>query len=115
MDLTISLIEPCDLDLAALAIAQGEVFQWYGLDLPRARRVIETVTGETVVARVSGQVVGVAIYRNDGSVPLAAYLRILAVGEMQRRRDKARCDQHGSDCRTLVKRRCIHADVISHQ
>jgi ribosomal protein S18 acetylase RimI-like enzyme len=84
MDLTIAPLTDADLDGAALAIASGEVFQWYGLDPARARNVLLTAREEVVVARRNDGVAGVAVFRNDGVMPIPAYLRILAVRDGSR-------------------------------
>lgn len=68
-----------DLDAAAEAIASGDIFRQYGLDRSAARDLIRRTPGSTVVARLSGAVVGVAIYWTDGNMPTPAYLRVLAV------------------------------------
>jgi ribosomal protein S18 acetylase RimI-like enzyme len=73
-----------DVESAAAAIASGEVFQRYGLDPARARDLLRRSTEQIVVARVADEVVGVALYRVDGPMPVPAYLRILAVHAEQR-------------------------------
>jgi GNAT superfamily N-acetyltransferase len=83
-DVEVSPITPDDYDAAAEAIASGPVFQWYGMTRESSRAFVEAVAAGTVVARVGGQVVGVANYRNDGAMPVPAYLRILAVKEGSR-------------------------------
>lgn len=68
-----------DVDRAAEAIASGEVFRRYDLDPARARELLRRSPEDVVVARVAGEVVGVALYRADGPMPVPAYIRILAV------------------------------------
>ncbi len=75
----ISPITDEDLDAAAEAIASGDIFQQYGLDRTTARDLIRRTPGATVVARLNGEVVGVAIFWTDGTMPTPAYLRLLAV------------------------------------
>ncbi len=86
LDITISPIEEADFDAAASAIASGRIFQRYGTTPASAREVIEKASNETVVARLDGQVVGVAIFWTDGRSPVPAYLRILAVDDGYRGR-----------------------------
>jgi ribosomal protein S18 acetylase RimI-like enzyme len=45
---------------------------------------VEAAAADAVVARIGDQVVSVAIFRNDGVMPIQAYLRILAVREGSR-------------------------------
>lgn len=68
-----------DLDAAAEAIVSGEVFRWYGFDHDSARRSLIQTRGDVIVARLDGEVVGVAIYWTDGLMPIPAYLHLLAV------------------------------------
>jgi GNAT superfamily N-acetyltransferase len=83
-DVVVSPITPDDYDAAAEAIASGTVFQWYGMTRESSRAVVEAAAAGTAVACVDGRVVGVAIFRNDGLMPVPAYLRILAVKEGSR-------------------------------
>jgi GNAT superfamily N-acetyltransferase len=89
-DAVISPIAPDDYDDAAEAIASGPVFQWYGMTRDSSRAVVEAAAAGTVVARIDGKVVGVAIFRDDGLMPVPAYLRILAVKESSRGRGVGR-------------------------
>ena len=86
MDLTIDRMTEADLEGAAAAIAEGPVFQWYGLDRAGARAMLLAARGTIVVARVDQTVAGVAIFWTDGTMPVPAYLQILAVAEGQRGR-----------------------------
>jgi GNAT superfamily N-acetyltransferase len=89
-NVVISPITPDDYAAAAEAIASGPVFQWYGMTRDSSRAVVEAAAAGTVVARVDGDVVGVAIFRDDGPMPVPAYLRILAVKEGSRGRGVGR-------------------------
>jgi GNAT superfamily N-acetyltransferase len=73
-----------DFDDAAEAIVSGPVFQWYGMTHASTREFLAQFAAETVVARVNGQVRGVANFRDDGPMPIRAYLRVLAVTEGNR-------------------------------
>ncbi len=86
VDLEIAPITENDYDGAAAAIASGLVFQWYGMTHPVARDFVVRAATDSivVVARVGGRVVGVAIFRADGPMPVRAYLRVLAVAEGSR-------------------------------
>jgi len=68
-----------DIGPAAEVIAAGEIFRRYGIDHERAARNLREVPGETLVARAGGEVIGVAVYRIDGRLPIPAYLQTLAV------------------------------------
>ncbi len=70
-----------DLAAAAAVIASGPIFQRYGLNREAARQVILRWSERKVVARAGDAVVGVALYRVDGPMPLPAYLHLLAVAE----------------------------------
>ena len=84
MNLTIGPMTETDLDGAAATIAAGLVFQRYGLDRASAAELLRSAHGRVFVARVDGEVAGVAIYWSDGTMPVPAYLRILAVAEGRR-------------------------------
>lgn len=81
MKVTVSPIQEADYDAAAEAIASGPVFQRHGTTPASALEVLKDSNSETVVARLEGDVVGVAIFWTDGRSPVPAYLRILAVRE----------------------------------
>jgi ribosomal protein S18 acetylase RimI-like enzyme len=84
VDVKIAPLTDEDLDLAVEAIAAGEIFQRYGLTRARARDLLMDPAHRTVVARVNGKTVGVAVYWTDGRTPVPAYLRLLAVHEGSR-------------------------------
>src|SRR5262249_44363168 len=77
-------------EAAAACIASGEVFQRYGLSAESAAELLAHTRGEIVVARRRAETVGVAIYWTDGTMPMSAYLRLLAV------RDGARGEGFGA-------------------
>ncbi len=90
MGVTIVPMTDSDVEGAAAAIASGPVFQRYGIDQTSAVELLRAARGTIAVAKDDGAVVGVAIYWIDGSVPVPAYLRILAVAEGQRGRGVGR-------------------------
>ena len=83
-NVAIQPIVETDLDAAAEAIASGEAFRQYGLTRHRARELLIAASGDTVVARLADEVVGVANFWTDGTMPTPAYLRLLAVREGRR-------------------------------
>jgi ribosomal protein S18 acetylase RimI-like enzyme len=84
MNLTIGPMTELDVEGAAVAIASGPVFQRYGLDRSSAIALLRSAQGRIFVAKVDDEVAGVAIYWTDGTMPVPAYLRILAVNEGKR-------------------------------
>ncbi|HLZ08701.1 MAG TPA: GNAT family N-acetyltransferase [Chloroflexota bacterium] len=84
MNLTIGPMTEQDLEGAAAAIASGPVFQRYGLDQSSAVALLRAADGRIFVAKVGGEVAGVAVYWTEGTMPVPAYLRILAVAEGKR-------------------------------
>lgn len=72
-------LDEADRSAAAAVIAAGEIFQRYGLDHERATRSLGESPGQVLVAKVGGEVIGVAVYRIDGRLPIPAYLQSLAV------------------------------------
>jgi len=77
----IAIVTPADQDIPAAAevIAAGEIFQRYGVDRERAERNLRGSSDEVLIARVGDEVVGVAVFRIDGRLPVPAYLHNLAV------------------------------------
>ena len=84
MNVTVGPMTETDLEGAAAAIASGPVFQRYGVDQSSAVDLLRSAHGRIFVAKVGGEVAGVAIYWTDGTMPVPAYLRILAVAEGRR-------------------------------
>lgn len=72
-------LDEADLPAAAAVIAAGEIFQRYGVDQERAARSLRDSASHALVARVGDAVIGVAIFRIDGRLPIPAYLQTLAV------------------------------------
>jgi ribosomal protein S18 acetylase RimI-like enzyme len=90
MGISISPMSESDVAGAASAIASGPVFQRYGITQPSAVDLLHNARGRIAVAKDGDEVVGVAIYWTDGTPPVPAYLRILAVAEGQRGRGVGR-------------------------
>ena len=84
MTISISPMTDSDVDGAAAAIAAGPVFHRYGITHSSAIELLRTARGKIAVAKDDGAVRGVAMYWTDGTPPVPAYLRILAVAEGQR-------------------------------
>lgn len=90
MSFTIAPMGESDVEGAAAAIASGSVFQRYGITPESAVDLLRSARGNIAVAMDGDEVIGVAIYWTDGTPPIPAYLRILAVAEGQRGRGVGR-------------------------